>query len=68
MFVKEKRANGSDDIGKNGSRHIGYVAFLKNRSKKVIKADIHQIPEDRIPDTDNKETNFYLMFRPQLFP
>jgi hypothetical protein len=68
MLVKKERADGGDDIGKNGGRHVRHVAFLKNQSKQVIKAYISSVAEYRVPYANQKKTDFNLMFQPQLFP
>jgi len=68
MFVKEKRTDGSDDIGKNSSRHVGHIASLKNKREEMVKADIYKITKDRVPYTDNEEAYFYLMVQTQLLP
>ena len=62
--MTEKRADGGDDVGQNGSRHVGQITFLKNQSEQIIKADINQVSKNGVPDTDKEEAYFYLMFQP----
>jgi hypothetical protein len=40
MFVEEKSTDSGYNIRNNGSRHIGQIAFLKNKREEIIKADI----------------------------